>query len=65
MGLVADLVEVAGAGVGVRGEMPELLKLLFVPVLLEVHELLEHQVLYQIAWHILVQRQRVCGKLLF
>ena len=61
-GLVAYLVEVAGAGVCVGGHYAELLELLFIAALLGVHEVLEDQVLQEAAGDVLVEGQGVGGE---
>ena len=64
MGLVAHLVEIAGAGVIVVIGNSELHELFLVIVLIGVHELLENEVLDKIAGHILIQRLGVGGEFL-
>ena len=58
LGLVAHLVEVAGAGVVLVAEDAELAQLLLIARLLLIHELAEHQVLQRVRGDVLVERER-------
>ena len=64
LGLVAHLVEVAGAGVVLIAEDAEPAQLLLIARLLLVHEFAEHQILQRIRGDVLVERERVGGELL-
>ena len=64
VGLVADLIEIAGAGVVIVTGDAKLHELLFVIVLHGVHEFLEHKILNEAAGHVLIQRLGVGGEFL-
>ena len=63
-GLVAHLVHIAGAAVGVVVHYAQLAQLLLIALLLGVHYLVENYILQEGAGHIFVQRPGVGGELL-
>ena len=63
-GLVAHLLQIAGAGVAVVGGDAQLAELLLVARLLGVHDLAEHDVLQQAGGHVFVQRTGIGGEFL-
>ena len=64
LGLVAHLVEVAGAGIVLVAEDAESAQLLLIARLLLIHELAEHQILQRVRGDVLVERERVGGEFL-
>ena len=63
-GHVAHLVHIAGAGIGVVADDAQLAQLLLIPLLLGIHDLLEHHVLQKAGGDIFVQRAGIGGKAL-
>ena len=63
-GDVAHLVHIAGAGIGVVADDAQLAQLFLIPLLLRIHDLLEHHVLQKAGGDVFIQRAGIGGEAL-
>ena len=64
LGLIAYLIQVAGAGKGILIQQTQIGQLLFIICLLGVHEILKNEILQEVGGNILVQRPGIHGEFL-